>query len=123
MRLHMKTKSSTFTTVFIFFYFLLSINTTKGQSAQKAVQQPGSIKFSGRVGHTEQQVAAAHFKTIPEKQLMEACSFFGGDSLSGFDFKAVFKEAEADNAVMFGEFRAFMFREQVKFVKNKYHLA
>src|ERR1035438_6430588 len=88
----------------------------------------GSFKFQGFVGHPTiaragQKPQALMVADVPAEQVKQECTFFGGDSLNGFDFDKASQQAALEGAKMYGEFRAFMFRNQIEFVKRKYNIA
>jgi hypothetical protein len=69
---------------FIFLYlflFLTCLHKATGQPIQKISSQTGPIQFSGILRHPAGSPSTVLFKSIPEKQLIYECSFFGGDSL------------------------------------------
>ena len=59
---------------------------------------------------------------LAREQVKKECSFFGGDSLTDFDFEAASKQAEVEGDKMYMEFQSFMFRAQDEFIKKKYNV-
>src|ERR1035437_4604590 len=97
-------------------------------NAQTTFLPDGSIKFHGFVGHPEiarpgGKPTAIMVADLPADQVKRECTFYRGDSLIGFDFDKVSKEAALDGAKMYAEFRSFMFKKQTEFVKRKFNIS
>ncbi len=87
----------------------------------------GPFKFSGFVGHPSigKPGAEPEGKMVSSVSLEERkkdCAFFGGDSLQGFNFDIASAKLIADNYTLYPEFQTMMFREEIAFIKKKYHI-
>jgi gliding motility-associated-like protein len=107
-----------FSTILVAVFYLLFFNV-------KAQNQP--LKFSGYIGHNSAEKPKNKFLQISDvshQQIAQECSFFGGDTLSGFDLEKNIKDIEKqEHVTSYGELIAFMQLKQSDFVKNKYNLA
>ena len=106
-------------TLFIVFFTLAEV---KGQ-IKKEVSPSGSIHFSGYFGHKDGLKPAIMVANLSKEQVLKECTFFGGDSLNGFDFDAASKQAELEGDKMYLEFRNFMHRTQANYVMKKYNIS
>lgn len=96
--------------------------TAQAQEVQKKSSQKNEFSFHGIVGIGTPPTAVMA-SSIPQNQRIAECSFFGGDSLDGFDFTRNESLAEFDGIRMYSEFRAFIFKKQAEFVKKKYNIS
>ncbi len=120
-----------FTRICLAIFGLFLLNSAQGQiplfqgSPNRTImdqRQPnGSFQLSGVIGHSEQNKPVM-VADLSKEQVKKECNFFRGDSLNGFDFDAAYKQAEVEGDKMYQEFRVFMFRTQVTFVKKKYNI-
>src|SRR5438094_344656 len=63
-------------------------------------------------------------KNLSTEQLIRDYSFFGGDSLTLFNFETAYNKAlHVENIDMAVELRTFFLIEESKFVKSKYNIA
>ena len=84
-------------------------------------QSPNS--FGGILGHADKAPTGVFINSLSQQQLVDECTFFGGDTLNGFVFEKVAKEIiNLEGFKLLLEFKAAMFRKQVSFVKNKYNI-
>ncbi len=80
--------------------------------------------FSGMVSYGQTAPTGVFINSLSQQQLINECTFFGGDSLNGFVFEKVAKEIiNLDGLKLLLEFKAAMYRKQVSFVKNKYNIS
>ncbi len=72
-----------------------------------------------RTGYLKQGIVQT--SEVPSSQQYNDCIFFKGDSLEGFDLNKRI-EALSQRERIYDEFLFFMYREQVDFIKNKFHI-
>ncbi len=87
----------------------------------------GSFKMQGMIGEPNiessgQKPQVLMVADVSKEQIKKECSFFGGDSLNGFDFDNAAKQALLEGDKIYLEFKTFMFENQAEFVKKKYHI-
>ncbi len=79
--------------------------------------------FGGMVRAGEHAPTGVFVNSLTDDQLKAECTFFKGDTLSGFVFEKALKEITKNNEVrLLNEFKAAIFRRQLEFVKNKYNI-
>ncbi|HEY4798402.1 MAG TPA: hypothetical protein VII99_04915, partial [Bacteroidia bacterium] len=108
----------------LFFAFLLCCMNLVNAQALKISSEQNPLNFKGVIslGHPNYTDGGKMLQDVSADQVQKECQFFGGDSLIGFDFAKNAKESEKHGIKLYKEFKVFMFREEAKFIKNKYKI-
>ncbi|MCD6018336.1 MAG: hypothetical protein K0S53_1457 [Bacteroidetes bacterium] len=118
----------------IFIISLLFVSLTSyGQKKQLSVKdinfpvpigasKTGSVKFSGMIGRPGEKISGQMVSELSYDELVHQCTFFAGDSLSGFDFHGNYTQFLKNNFKTVFEFRNMMYRAQRSYVKQKYNI-
>ncbi len=110
----------TFTLFLSFVFLVLFSATAQTQHHSKTAGAP--FKFSGTFGIPQLNYSGVMRASIPIKQVMKECTFFGGDSLNGFNFSAIEDNLKANNFNLYIEYKNMMRRAQNDFVSKKYNI-
>ncbi len=100
---------------FCFCSFVLSTITTL-----KAQQNTENTRFSGIIGNPSSVFSHHKISPIDQAEFISKCTFFGGDSLDGFDFQLSSIKFPITNPAHLFEYQNYFRMQQKAFVKNKF---
>ena len=103
-------------TLQLFILFILFSSITAISQTNKSIQKKGITNTTPKTGDYRS------VSDLQEAEILKLTQFYGGDSLTGFDYNFFLAESKVENIKIVLELRNFMFIKQSAFVKQKYNL-
>ena len=114
----MNTKTTLRILFFCMISYIIHAQNNSISNAQNSFNMHGALKMGNDASNGKKGLLSA---LVPYEQIVEQTIFFRGDSLQGFDYMN-FLNMSIPQFKIYSELKAYMFINEVAFIKKKYHI-